>query len=518
MRNAIAYTRVSSRRQVDDGNSLDTQKQILTEYARRNNIKINKWFVEEGESAKTADRTMLKKMLEYSIKHKGENSLLLIYKVNRLARNSMDFYTLKETFAKCGLRVFSVNEHFEDTPIGRAMEGVTSIFAQLDNEQRAEVCKDGMVNAVREGRWCWPAPMGYVNGRDRDYKRNLVLDPRDKYVDILRSSWYLIATGSSETEARNIVNAKLKEAGYKEIPRNSFSRMLANKIYIGVIESFGLSIQSKTIPPMIEEETFYKVRDILSGNKNLGKKYIKHNDKYPLRGILYCKEGHKMTASSPKGRTKRYPKYHCPICRGEHTANYSVEEVDEKFLDYIKDFKMSRDIKEALKTAIELNLADTIKNNGKTRENFEKRLTEISAEKKEIVRKNLKGIVSDKTTQEMLCEYECEETEIRLKLNEMEDDVEDVEELMEFGVNKLSNLAETFKEIEDPEIRFRFQKWLFPAGLMYDGEKFGTTRIPMILQIKRTALAGVSSSIVPFGDPTGNRTRVARMRTWCPNR
>lgn len=79
MKNAIAYTRVSSRRQVDDGNSLDTQKQILTEYARRNNIKINKWFIEEGESTKTADRTILKKMLEYSINHKGENSLLLIY-------------------------------------------------------------------------------------------------------------------------------------------------------------------------------------------------------------------------------------------------------------------------------------------------------------------------------------------------------------------------------------------------------------------------------------------------------
>lgn len=79
MKNAIAYTRVSSRRQVDDGNSLDTQKQILTEYARRNNIKINKWFIEEGKSTKTADRTILKKMLEYSINHKGENSLLLIY-------------------------------------------------------------------------------------------------------------------------------------------------------------------------------------------------------------------------------------------------------------------------------------------------------------------------------------------------------------------------------------------------------------------------------------------------------
>lgn len=71
------------------------------------------------------------------------------------------------------------------------------------------------------------------------------------------------------------------------------------------------------------------------------------------------------------------------------------------------------------------------------------------------------GILLDKITQDTINDYDAEETEIRLKLNEMNDDVEDVEEMMEFGVNKLSDLVETFQKIENPKIRFRFQKWLF---------------------------------------------------------
>lgn len=80
MINAIAYTRVSSREQVDEGNSLAVQKHVISEFTQKNGVKINKWFVEEGESAKTANRTKLKEMLTYAVKHKGENTSLLIYK------------------------------------------------------------------------------------------------------------------------------------------------------------------------------------------------------------------------------------------------------------------------------------------------------------------------------------------------------------------------------------------------------------------------------------------------------
>ena len=506
MINAIAYTRVSSREQVDEGNSLAVQKHIISEFAQKNGIKINKWFVEEGESAKTANRTKLKEMLTYAVKHKGENTSLLIYKVDRLSRNVGDYMTLKDALGKCGIQVYSVTERFEDTSLGRAMESIASTFAQLDNETRAERCKGGMVEGVREGRWMWNAPIGYVNGRDITGKRNIVLDDREDFVNILRSSWHLIVSGSNETEASRIVNTQLKIAGYKEIPRNTFSRMLRKKIYIGIVEGFGLAIQSKTITPLVEEDVFYKANSILSGNANVGNKYVKHNEKYPLRGVLYCKNGHKMTASAPKGRNKTYPKYHCPKCKGQH-MNYDVAYVNEEFLNYIKDFKMSRDIKEALKTAIKLNLEDRIKNNSGVKEKLTQRLTQIDAERKEVVRKNIKGVLTDKITQDTIGDYDAEETEIRLKLNEMSDDTENVEELMEFGVNKLSNLVETFQEIEDTEIRFRFQKWLFPAGLTFDGEKFGTTKIPAILQIKRTAFAGNSCQNFTTGDSGGSRTR-----------
>ena len=50
---AVAYTRVSSQRQVDEGNSLEVQEKHILEHAEKNNIEIMKFFVEEGESAKT---------------------------------------------------------------------------------------------------------------------------------------------------------------------------------------------------------------------------------------------------------------------------------------------------------------------------------------------------------------------------------------------------------------------------------------------------------------------------------
>lgn len=41
---------------------------------------------------------------------------------------------------------------------------------------------------------------------------------------------------------------------------------------------------------------------------------------------------------------------------------------------------------------------------------------------------------------------------------------------------------------------------------MYDGEKFGTAVLPSVLQIKRTALVGVSNEKISFGEPGGART------------
>lgn len=73
--------------------------------------------------------------------------------------------------------------------------------AQLENEIRADRCLGGMIKGVKHGRYMWPAPRGYINGRDINHKRNIALKPDEKYVETIRSAWQLVDNGLSCAEA-----------------------------------------------------------------------------------------------------------------------------------------------------------------------------------------------------------------------------------------------------------------------------------------------------------------------------
>ncbi len=59
---AVIYCRVSTKEQAEEGNSLVTQERNCREYALKNGYDIAHVFIEQGESAKTADRTELQKL------------------------------------------------------------------------------------------------------------------------------------------------------------------------------------------------------------------------------------------------------------------------------------------------------------------------------------------------------------------------------------------------------------------------------------------------------------------------
>lgn len=64
MSNAVIYVRVSTKEQTKNY-SLASQEQACRDYCERSGYAVVKVFREEGESAKTADRTELGKMLDY---------------------------------------------------------------------------------------------------------------------------------------------------------------------------------------------------------------------------------------------------------------------------------------------------------------------------------------------------------------------------------------------------------------------------------------------------------------------
>src|SRR5207237_7484171 len=133
-------------------------------------------FKEEGESAKTADRTELQKLLQYCRTHKGKVDFVVVFNLTRFAREKYDHFALRAHLKSLGISLRSVTEPIDDTSTGKLMEGVLAAFAQFDNDVRSERTRGGMKAALELGRWTFLAPLGYLNAA-RSTGKSLVFDP-----------------------------------------------------------------------------------------------------------------------------------------------------------------------------------------------------------------------------------------------------------------------------------------------------------------------------------------------------
>src|SRR5713226_1343534 len=158
--NGVIYCRVSSKEQTE-GTSLESQEVACREYAKSKKINVKRVFVERGESAKFADRTQLLDLLEFVRTSKGQVEVLLVWKVDRFARNVADHFSIKATLLKYGVRVVSVTEPIDTNPEGNLMETILAGFAQFDNDIRAMRTVQGMKSRLQEGISPWHPPLGY---------------------------------------------------------------------------------------------------------------------------------------------------------------------------------------------------------------------------------------------------------------------------------------------------------------------------------------------------------------------
>src|SRR6266699_796032 len=148
--NGVIYCRVSSKEQIE-GTSLESQRLACEEYARSNNIRILKVFVEQGESAKFADRAQLIELLDFCRENKGRVQILLVWKVDRFARNVSDHFNIKASLLKYDVHIVSATEQIASNPEGKLMETILAGFAQFDNDIRATRTVQGMRRRIQEG-------------------------------------------------------------------------------------------------------------------------------------------------------------------------------------------------------------------------------------------------------------------------------------------------------------------------------------------------------------------------------
>ena len=146
--NAVIYIRVSTTEQAEKGYSLKVQEEACLKYALSNSYEVLELFREEGKSAKTADRPELQRMLKYMNKNKKTVDALIVYKMDRLGRNSHDISSFRLIFDTLGIKLLSATEAFDNSSMGNFMQTMLAGMAQYENDLRSERTRSGMMKAV----------------------------------------------------------------------------------------------------------------------------------------------------------------------------------------------------------------------------------------------------------------------------------------------------------------------------------------------------------------------------------
>ncbi len=234
--NGVIYCRVSSKEQVQ-GTSLESQEQACREYARSKNIKILKIFVEQGESAKFADRTQLLELIDFCKENKGKVNVLLVWKVDRFSRNVGDHFNIKAMLLKYGVRIVSVTEPIDSNPEGKLMETILAGFAQFDNDIRALRAVQGMRRKLQEGIFPWKPPYGYKSATKNGEKKTQPDAQDQPLFGLLQKAWKEFATGAyTKAEIRRLTTSwgVLTQKG-KPISNQSLDNFFRNAFYAGIL-------------------------------------------------------------------------------------------------------------------------------------------------------------------------------------------------------------------------------------------------------------------------------------------
>lgn len=151
--NAVGYIRVSDQSQVD-GESLDNQRRAIDAYAAAKNPIITDYFIDEGKSGKNANRAGIQELLKHAVRPKNNIQFVVVYKMNRISRDLSSYFTQIHTLlAGRGIKIVSATEQIDDSPMGRFMENMLIINAQLDNDIKSSMTTDNMKALAMQGWW-----------------------------------------------------------------------------------------------------------------------------------------------------------------------------------------------------------------------------------------------------------------------------------------------------------------------------------------------------------------------------
>lgn len=467
MNNAIIYCRVSSKEQID-GTSLESQEEACRTYAKQKGMEVLKVFVEEGESAKFADRTQLLALINFCRENKGQVQALLVWKVDRFARNNADYYAVKSTLMRHGvLRIISVTEPIDTSPTGKLMEGVLASFAQFDNDVRAVRSVQGMQRRIQEGIFPWKAPFGYKSQVTNSEKKFVPDVPDQPVFNLLQRAWKLFATGAyTKAEIGRLMESwGLASAQGRSFSPQSLSRIFTNPYYKGILVDpwSGKEYEGKHTP-LVTSAEFARVQQIIAGHSR-SIVHQKERPDFPLRGLARCDTcGHAVTGGFTRGRSRRYPYYLCQNATcPKRGKSHPAEAVHAEFAQFLDSVAPDPDILEKVGDLLTEEVKAYQREQTARAATRKTREAQLDYELQGIIGMRAQGLITDeeflrhrKIILNQRNAFESQGARQRI-------DVAEVREKFKEIVMPLIRLRQTWQTIRPP-FRRRFEKLVLPAG------------------------------------------------------
>ena len=387
---AVIYARYSSDNQREE--SIEGQIRDCRAYAEYNGIEIVGEYIDRAFSAKTDDRPDFQRMIADSAKKLFD--VVLVWKLDRFARNRYDSAFYRYTLRKNGVRLISVKENISDGPEGIILESMIEGMAEYYSANLSQNVKRGFRENALKGKWNGGAiPLGY-----KVVDHRLMID--EETAPIVRLIFDMCAGGKTAKEIYNYLKEKqIRRANGKPIGYTTVLYMLGSRTYIGEYNHSGIVIEDG-VPSIISKETFDKVQETIKKFSIAPAAHKEEND-YLLTTHLYCgKCGALMTSYTGTGKSGKVYRYY--ICNRARKHECDKKKVDK---DRIEDFVVAKTMEFLLKDDVVERLVDLLYDlqyeENPVLPRLESQLAERTKEIDNIVTAIQKGVASDALMQRL---------------------------------------------------------------------------------------------------------------------
>lgn len=468
----------------DESNSISNQKQILSDYARKNGYKNTMFFVDDGISGTSFDRSDFNRM--HKMVEEGKIGTIIVKDLSRFGREHVEGDRLAEIiYPTLGVTFISIHENINSsTGEGMEMLPFYNIFNEWYAAQTSKKIRAVWQSKADNGkRVSSTVPFGYV--KDANYKEKWLID--EPAADVVRKIYALSLAGKGPSQiARQLEQEEvlIPSAYYESVGRKSGHKIPLNpcawdqKTVVGILENrqytgCAVNFKSTTVSykvhkvihnPVEEQQIIPNMQEpIISEEDWLRVQELRKNKRRPtatgrqslFSGLVFCPDcGAKLYFCASKSLKPNQEFYCCSnyrsgrgTCKVHYIRNVVLEKIVLEAISDFADFVRCNETvflymmamkNKAMRKAEFKKMRETV-------EHGEKRLKELERLMDKIYEDNAFGKIADDVYERRLVKYEKEQKDLISAVSEAQTVLESAEQ----KTTDLRLLLRTFREMTD---------------------------------------------------------------------